>query len=81
MTLPIAAGLSGESPPAVVVDLLQQVAELLHLTHTTAGRILGQSVGQMYPAFSLVQLIHYCPLIGGELLSVEIFPSTERRPF
>ena len=31
-----------------------------------------------YPAFSLVELLHYCALIGRELLSVEIFSCTER---
>ena len=27
----------------------------------------------IYPGFSLVELLHYCPLIGGELQSIEIF--------
>ena len=33
---------------------------------------------EIYPAFSLVELLHYCALIGRELQSVEIFSCTER---
>ena len=32
----------------------------------------------VYPAFSLVELLHYCALMGRELQSGEIFSCTER---
>ena len=41
-------------------------------------RLLSPSHQERYPAFSLVQLLHYCALIGRELQSVEIFACTER---
>ena len=44
MTLPIAAGLLGESHPGVVVDLLQEVAVLLNLLQTPARSKLGESL-------------------------------------
>ena len=38
----------------------------------------GLAVVERYPAFSLVQLLQYCALIGRELQSGEIFSCTER---
>ena len=43
------------------------------LSHTEALPHLKR-----YPAFSLVELLQYCALIGRELQSVEIFPCMER---
>ena len=40
----------------------------------------NQSGGERFPAFSLVQLLHCCALIGRELQSGEIFSCTERSP-
>ena len=45
MTLPITAGLSGESHPGEILDLLQEVAVLLNLLQTPALRILGRLEG------------------------------------
>ena len=40
----MAAGLSGQSDPGEILDLLQEVAVLLNLLQTATRRILGQSV-------------------------------------
>ena len=44
MTLPVAAGLCGESHPGVILHLLQQVAVRLNLLQTPTRRILGEAV-------------------------------------
>ena len=48
------------------------------LANINLYRQSGALTPEIYPAFSLVQLLHCCALIGPELQSVEIFSCTER---
>ena len=61
----------------VVLDVERPV--LLHvLAHVDDGRDDVCADLDVYSAFSLVELLHYCALIGRVLQSVEIFSCTER---
>ena len=62
-----------------VLELLPQL-RTLHWSHRghlpllgLQGDLLQCHTQEIYPGFSLVKLLHYCPLIGLELQSVEIF--------
>ena len=74
-------GRTGELfPPEKPGDLLTVQISVGLLQSGRQLEVLGVEISEeeRYPAFSLVELLHCCALIGRELQSVEIFSCTER---